>query len=86
MSRGRSFVWTAALVLCLTACAAMQNTPGQDVAQDAWNSCPKAVNIRLDRIDVDGHIYYTGLNGSAGMSELGACIQAYYAKRAGRTQ
>ncbi len=86
MARGRSFVGAAVVVLFLTACAAMQNTPAQDVAQEAWNSCPKAANIRLDRIDVDGRIYYTGLNGSAGMTELSACIQAYYAKRAGRTQ
>src|SRR5262249_45763078 len=64
------------------ACATPSNTLQQDMAWDAWNSCPKAANIRLDRIDPNGMIYYSGLNGSAGMTELSNCIKTYYANRA----
>jgi len=60
----------------------MGNTLAQDIAWDAWNSCPKMANIKLDRIDVNGGIYYTGMNGSAGFAELNKCINDYYAKQA----
>jgi len=79
MSRSRSILYGAPLLLLLTSCTTTQNTLAQDRAWEAWNSCPKAANIRLDRIDVNGGIYYSGLNGSAGMTELSNCIKNYYA-------
>ena len=61
MSRSRSILYGAPLLLLLTSCTTTQNTLAQDRAWEAWNSCPKAANIRLDRIDVNGGIYYSAV-------------------------
>ena len=78
MTRSRLLPSALALLFALAGCA-ISNTRAQDMAYEAWNSCPKAANLRLDRIDVNGRIYYTGLNGSAGITELNNCINNYYA-------
>ena len=80
LDRARHF--SVVLLLVTIGCATPSNTLQQDMAWDAWNSCPKSANIRLDRIDPNGMIYYSGLNGSAGMTELSYCIKNYYANRA----
>jgi hypothetical protein len=82
----RALVLLVGLSLGVTACSSMGNTLAQEIAWDAWNSCPKTANIVLDRIDTDGRIYWIGRNGTHGFADLQTCIQKYYAEGGARRQ
>lgn len=69
-------------LLLLVGCATFQNTPKQDFARAAWDSCPSMPNIVLDNIAPDGMIYYHWINSPAGTREHWACIERYYKEHA----
>jgi hypothetical protein len=68
----------AALVLFLGACAAIQNTPQQDLAYARWAKC-NAPYVQLDRVDVDGQITFRFSNEGSRQETL-RCLE-----EAGRT-
>lgn len=69
------------VALALAGCASLRNTPAQDLAWGAWQSCPVPPNVRLDRIDPNGQIWFMWVSSNAGVSELQACLLRFYAER-----
>ena len=60
----------------LTACAAVKNTPAQDVSDAAWKACSwKYPGVGLTRIDPDGTIWFWSAAGGGEMSGMNACLQ-----------
>jgi len=71
------------IVLCammaLAGCAHLTNTPQQDFARAAWDSCPRAANIELIQIEPSGRINYRWVNSNSGAADIEACLAQYYA-------
>lgn len=69
--RGLGRVWLGIGVGALVSgCAALQNTPAQEVAYERWRACapPSSAAVEIQRIDVDGRIrfwYVVELEGRA---------------------
>ena len=66
------------LAVVLPGCATFKNTPQQDFARQAWDSCPHMANIALDYIEPSGMIHWRWVNSNAGADEHWACIMKYY--------
>jgi len=63
------------LSLILTACATTANTPAQDRALAAYQTCRNVnANVFLDRVDPDGKVWVHMINGIAGYSDWSACM------------
>ena len=74
----RRIVLGAVLAVALSGCATFTNTPQQDFARQAWDSCPHMANIALDYIEPSGKIHWRWVNSNAGADEHWACITKYY--------
>jgi len=74
----RRIVIGAVLAVALSGCATFKNTPQQDFARQAWDSCPHMANIALDYIEPSGKIHWRWVNSNAGADEHWACITKYY--------
>lgn len=48
------------MVLSVTGCATVHNTPAQDSAWERWTACDHFATIALERIDVDGRLVVAG--------------------------
>lgn len=70
-------VWACRLVLCLGGCA-LANTPQQDLAYARWAKCDAAY-VQLERVDLDGQIYFR-FSSQGGRQEVLQCLA-----EAGRT-
>jgi len=74
----RRIVLGTVLAVALSGCATFKNTPQQDFARQAWDSCPHMANIALDYIEPSGKIHWRWVNSNAGADEHWACITKYY--------
>ena len=74
----RRIVSGAVLAVALSGCATFKNTPQQDFARQAWDSCPHMANIALDYIEPNGMIHWRWVNSNAGADEKWACVRKYY--------
>jgi hypothetical protein len=64
------------VLVFLTACTALKNTPAQDAADVAWKACsPKYPGVGLTRIDPDGTVWFWSAAGGAEMAGMNACLQ-----------
>jgi hypothetical protein len=57
MPRGRSVICSSAILLLLAGCAAMRNTPAQDLAHERWDKCSHFRTITLKDITPSGQIW-----------------------------
>jgi hypothetical protein len=70
---------TLLALVVLAGCATARTTPEQDLARAAWDACPKAANLALDRIDPNGQIHYRAVSNLSGARELEECLRDYFA-------
>ncbi len=52
----RSIVLGLLMMALAAGCAAVRNTPAQELAWDRWGACNRFSTITLDRIDLDGRL------------------------------
>ena len=67
----------ALLVLASTlmaGCAAVRNTPAQELSWERWKACDRFSTIALDRIDLDGRLVVTGHEHEA--APFTSCVRA----------
>ena len=48
-----------ALLVTVTGCATVRNTPAQELAWERWQACDHFATVRMERIDLDGRIVAT---------------------------
>ena len=68
------------LVLFLTACASMKNTPIQDYVLEVSRQCESVSAVRIVRVDTAGHYWIRGA-GPAGIPMFHACMEEQRAKQ-----
>jgi hypothetical protein len=67
------------LVVSVSGCAAMKNTPAQERAQAAWDACDAEGRIprglQVIRIEPDGRLWFrSSSDGTLGYGEVHACL------------
>ena len=69
----RSILFGLFVMVVAAGCAAVGNTPAQDLAWERWKACDHFSMILLDRVDLDGRLVVTGYEYEA--AQFTACVR-----------
>ena len=75
-----------AVLMLLTGCGALANTPAQDLAWERWKQCDHFNNVILQRIELDGRTWVETRNGNADLAPWQACMRKAAAEQTARAR
>ena len=71
----RYYLFILGIIVTLTGCGTMRNTPAQDRAYELVQRCQSVnSNVILQRIDSDGRVWVEMRNGTVGYDEWHQCM------------